>query len=222
MNFNLKQVLPEVDCLDQIKQSPVHHPEGNVFIHTLKAMDHATDRSAVVMWSLLLHDIGKANTGEIQANGNIAFHGHDKAGAEIASQIMDRMKVSSKFKSQVVNLIEKHMWINQIDQMKRSTLIRKFNRDNGQFLRDLAVVHHADAMGSNGDISAVSVLNDFLNNQTVAVQTGVKQVFVTGDDLIKLGFKPGKGFGDILKKVNDLFFDGVVTDISQIDFDDFR
>jgi len=36
--------------------------------------------------------------------------------------------------------------------------------------------------------------------------------FVTGDDLIKLGMKPGNNFKVILEKVTDLQIDGKITD----------
>ena len=46
-------------------QSPVHHPEGNVWNHTLLVVDRAAAHKAfsadprVFMWAALLHDIGK-------------------------------------------------------------------------------------------------------------------------------------------------------------------
>lgn len=54
--------------LEKVEQSPKHHPEGNVWVHTMMVVDQgvtyrekANDIRAF-MWTLLLHDIGKPKT----------------------------------------------------------------------------------------------------------------------------------------------------------------
>ncbi len=56
----------------ETKQSPRHHPEGDVWTHTLLVVDEAAKRkrestdSRVFMWAALLHDIGKPATTKIR------------------------------------------------------------------------------------------------------------------------------------------------------------
>jgi len=217
----LKHILPQVDQLSQVEQPVEHHPEGDVWEHTLKALSMTPERSEVVMWSILLHDVGKLTTGKNE-DGKITFHGHDKAGVEIARDILNGLKVSSEFKDKVLKLIGSHMWITEIHNMKKSTLKRAFNCDNGEFLRQLRSVHIADALASNCDLSCVNKLDEFLTLQEQEISAKIPQVFVTGKDLIERGFVPGKGFGDILRKINDLFLDQEVKDISEVDFELFK
>jgi len=75
------------------KQSPVHHPEGNVWNHTLMVVDEAAIRkglskdSRVFMWAALLHDIGKPATTKINKE-KITAYNHDKEGAKLAYEIL--------------------------------------------------------------------------------------------------------------------------------------
>ena len=66
----LDRHFPELAVLSNIPQSPVHHPEGNVWRHTLWTLDAMRDISAdlsekerlVLMMAALCHDLGKADT----------------------------------------------------------------------------------------------------------------------------------------------------------------
>ena len=71
--------------LINVEQSPVHHPEGNVWIHTMLVLDnaanhrHLSEEPRVFMWSALLHDLGKATTTKIR-KGKISSYDHDIEG----------------------------------------------------------------------------------------------------------------------------------------------
>lgn len=62
-------------ALDGVRQSPVHHPEGDALYHSLQAFDlarRATEDRA--MWAAaLLHDVGKA----------VSSPDHDAVGADL-------------------------------------------------------------------------------------------------------------------------------------------
>ena len=79
-------ILPE---LKETPQNPVHHPEGNVWNHTLLVIDKAASRRdesrnpRVFMWAALLHDIGKPAT-TMMRDGRLTAYGHDKVGAKLA------------------------------------------------------------------------------------------------------------------------------------------
>lgn len=75
--------------LKKTEQSKVHHPEGNVWNHTMLVVDEAAQAKAksrnpvVFMWAALLHDIGKPGTTRIR-KGRITAYDHDKLGAELS------------------------------------------------------------------------------------------------------------------------------------------
>lgn len=75
--------------LKDTPQSPVHHPEGNVWNHIMAGGGQRRQSGgesagpAALMWAALLHDIGKPDTTRVR-RGKITSYDHDKVGAELA------------------------------------------------------------------------------------------------------------------------------------------
>lgn len=107
------------DMLHKLKntvQSPIHHPEGNVWNHTMLVVDEAAkvkNRSKnplVFMWAAILHDIGKAVTTR-RRKGKITAYDHDKAGAVMARKFLSQFVQDQEFVEEVSQLIRYHMQI---------------------------------------------------------------------------------------------------------------
>ena len=102
--------------LKQTEQSLLHHPEGNVWNHTMLVVDEAAtvkEKSAnprVFLWAALLHDIGKPDTTR-RRKGKITAYDHDKVGAVLAKQFLQECNENSKFIEEVTQLIRYHMQI---------------------------------------------------------------------------------------------------------------
>ncbi len=102
--------------LRSTEQSPVHHPEGNVWNHTLLVVDEAAKRKSrstdapVFMWSALLHDIGKPATTKIR-KGKITAYNHDKLGEKLARQFLHEFTRDRVFIDKVAFLVRYHMQI---------------------------------------------------------------------------------------------------------------
>lgn len=102
--------------MQDTNQSPRHHPEGNVWNHTLLVVDQAAQRKSqsasprVFMWAALLHDIGKPSTTKIR-KGKITAYNHDKVGAALAEEFLSYLNQEPSFISSVCNLIRYHMQI---------------------------------------------------------------------------------------------------------------
>ncbi len=98
------------------KQSPLHHPEGNVWIHTLMVVNEAAKRknlskdSRAFMWASLLHDIGKPSTTRITKD-KITAYNHDKEGARLAYEFLSFLNEDAIFIEKVCALVEFHMHI---------------------------------------------------------------------------------------------------------------
>jgi putative nucleotidyltransferase with HDIG domain len=103
-------------ALMETKQSKIHHPEGNVWNHTLLVVDEAAklrERSKdkkVFMWAALLHDIGKPETTKVR-KGKITAYNHDKVGAEKAIEFLSHLTDDDVFIKKVSSLIRWHMQI---------------------------------------------------------------------------------------------------------------
>lgn len=102
--------------LKNTNQSPKHHPEGNVWNHTMLVIDEAakikneSHNKKVFMWAALLHDIGKPDTTKIR-KGKITSYDHDKVGAELARKFLWECTDDEGFVEETAELIRWHMQI---------------------------------------------------------------------------------------------------------------
>jgi len=202
----LMQVLPEVAVLDKIDQPPEFHPEGDVFTHVVNAMDLLPEApTQVLAWSVLLHDIGKAVTRTVK--DRIRFNNHDRAGAEMASAVLKRLRAPNALIEAVRECVDNHMgWMN-VTKMRLSTLKRFMSRPT---INDELELHRIDCLASHGDISNYYFVKEQL--EKMPAEEIKPEPLINGNDLISLGLKPGPLFGEILNEMYDLQLEGKVAD----------
>lgn len=100
--------------LESVEQSPVHHPEENVWVHTMLVVDQAAYRKGksqnprAFMWAALLHDIGKAVTTKVR-RGRITAYDHDKEGERLAVEFLRACGQEEEFINAVSALVRWHM-----------------------------------------------------------------------------------------------------------------
>lgn len=108
--------LTMLTALKQTDQNPVHHPEGNVWNHTLLVVDNAallkeqSEDSRVFMWSALLHDIGKPSTTKIR-KGKITAYDHDKVGEQLCREFLEVFTQEQDFIHKVSKMVRWHMQV---------------------------------------------------------------------------------------------------------------
>lgn len=100
----LELVIPEL--LEGIGVVQPEFHTDDVYTHSLKTVDAAEDS---IKLAALLHDIGKPRT-RIEDENGIHFYGHDQIGAEMAREIMTRLKFSNAEIDRTVRLIRWHMF----------------------------------------------------------------------------------------------------------------
>ncbi len=102
--------------LADTEQSPIHHPEGSVWNHTLLVVDEAArvkekSRNArAFMWAALLHDTGKPATTRVRKD-KITAYNHDRAGAELAAKFLSCFTDDIGLIDAVRHLVRYHMHI---------------------------------------------------------------------------------------------------------------
>lgn len=102
--------------LKETEQSPIHHPEGNVWIHTMLVVEEAakvrgdSKNPEAFMWAALLHDLGKPDTTR-QKKGKITAYDHDRVGAELTRKFLSYFPCEEEFVNHVVSLVRYHMHI---------------------------------------------------------------------------------------------------------------
>lgn len=204
----LQEFLPEILVLQGCEQPPQFHPEGDVFVHTRLMLSLLpAEASLPLVMSVLLHDIAKPATQTRDADtGRIRFNGHDKLGAEMAGQIMRRMKFPNDVIEPTVVAVENHMVFKDVRKMRIAKLRRFMARPS---FEDELALHRVDCLGSNGWLDNYEFLQ--AKRQEFASEPALPVRLVSGADLLTLGWHAGKAMGRLLTTLQTLQLEGTVT-----------
>lgn len=197
----LAHVLPELAATVACEQSPDYHPEGSVFNHLcLMLKQLPADAPPLLPWAVLMHDIAKPLTASRdEKTGSIHFYEHEKIGADLTEQILERMKFPRKDIETVAAAVRHHMQFKDAPQMRKATLRRMLLRET--FPLELQL-HRLDCLGSNGRLDTYAFL--IAQAAALASQPAIRPPLLTGADLIALGIKPGKAMGALLQEIREL------------------
>ncbi|HEY1663839.1 MAG TPA: CCA tRNA nucleotidyltransferase [Verrucomicrobiae bacterium] len=196
----LEHVLPELAATITSEQSPDHHPEGSVFEH-IKLMlgKMPPEADELLPWTILFHDIAKPVTAEKDVQtGSIHFYGHEKIGATLAQEIMERLRFPRKQIDIVAACVLHHMQFKDVRQMRKATLRRLLLRETFSLEMEL---HKLDCLGSHGSLDHY----DFLLEQAEELKKlpAIRPPLLSGEDLIALGMKPGPAMGELLHEIRE-------------------
>ena len=139
--------------LEKIEQSPKHHPEGDVWVHTMMVVDKGSsyrdyvEDKKVFMWALLLHDLGKRSTTKLR-NGRWTSYDHDKVGRKDAYDFLSYFNLSEEFKGKVSILVRYHMHLLFIMNKLPYGDIKRMKTEAN--LHDLSYVFLSDRLGRGG------------------------------------------------------------------------
>ena len=196
----LEQVLPEIAATSACEQSPDYHPEGNVFNH-LRLMLQQLPPDAVpsLPWAVLLHDVAKPVTAASDPQtGSIHFYGHEKIGAAMAEEILERLRFPRKQIDEVVQAVRCHMQFKDAFEMRKSTLRRLLMRPTFPLELEL---HRLDCLGSHRRLDVYDFL--IVQARELERQPEIRPPLLTGDDLLSLGLRPGPALGALLAEIRE-------------------
>ena len=203
----LVRFFPEVEALIGVPQDPRWHPEGDVWVHTLLALDRAAELrdggedDEAFMFGVLCHDFGKP-----LATVGLRSPGHDRAGVEPAQRFLHRLRAPRRLVAQVGALVRDHLapaWFVKNDAGPRAyrRLARRLEAA-GTDLRLLARVATADHLGRTTPAAA---RGEFLEGSAFLERAGAAlpglaahAPAVRGRHLIERGLEPGPGIGRVL------------------------
>ncbi len=192
-------ILPEVAALDGVTQPEKYHPEGDVMVHTMIMLEHMQLPSIELAWSILLHDIGKPRVKSLGDDGIEHFYRHEQVGAHIARDIMQRFKFSGKICNAVINAVKNHMKFAHVDKMRQAKWRRMLADEDFPLELEL---HRVDCISSHSMLGNYQLLLDRIAK--LAGEVKLPPPLITGQDLIKLGMRPGPKFKKILTEITDL------------------
>ena len=199
-------ILPEFDaCMDTPQNNP-HHC-WSVGEHTLRALTFV-EPDKVLRLAVLLHDIGKPPVRTTDECGVDHFYSHAQKGAEMAGSILRRLKFDNDTRKRVVRLVQVHDDL-QIAAAQRSVR-RAVYRIGADLFPDYLKVRRADIMAQNPDVrqeklNELARIEEMYQKILEAQQClSLKDLAVTGRDLIEAGMRPGPELGRTLNQLLEL------------------
>jgi len=212
----LKRRHPMLYQLIGCEQSPVNHPEGDVWEHTLQVVDIAaslkqkSNNPEVLMFAALLHDLGKPSTTRMR-EGKITAYGHDIQGEKLARSFLRELNASNYLITEVCKLVKEHMHpvllYKTQDKVSDKAIRKLVNRVN---VRELMLLAEADFRGRGVERDFKPVREWLMQRiKSLGLDPEKKIVpWIQGRDLIALGMVPGKEFRRLLDATFEMQLEG--------------
>ena len=197
--------LPEFDRMMETAQNNPHHCY-TVGEHTLMALQ-GVEADKVLRFTMLLHDVAKPVCRTTDENGTDHFYGHPQKGSEMARMILRRLKFDNDTTDRVSALVR---WHDDNPELSPRSVRRAISRIGLERYPALFAVKRADTLAQSmyRREEKLKYLHDYemLYQEVMEKQQclTIKQLAVTGSDLIEAGMQPGKEIGSVLKKLLEL------------------
>lgn len=199
----LSYILPELNsCVDFDQKNP--HHDKDVFEHILSVLDNSP-KDIIIRISALLHDVGKPKCFTIDKKVIGHFYGHNIESAYLAEKILQRLKFDNYTIKTVTTLVKEHMC--HFEKIRPYTVKKIINRTGPENLDKLFELIIADIKAHKAPFNFDNVNNlrsmcyEILSeNQPLTL----KDLKITGNDLIDLGFKKGIEIGNVLNEILDM------------------
>lgn len=197
-------IFPELARGKGISQArPGRHHTSDVFTHNIESLHHTPASDPIVRLATLLHDVGKPYVQGEDEDGHVIFYNHEVAGAKIAAEIADRLRLSKKQKEKIITLIRWHMFT--VDEHITDSAIRRFIRRVGlENVADMMDLRIGDRLGGGTQVAESWRLKKF--KERVASELNppfsINDMAIDGNDIMsELKIKPGPEIGQILNQL---------------------
>lgn len=205
-----KVILPEFDVCMNTEQNTKHHmySVGEHTIHTLLEIDkfknEFTDReNRILKLTMLFHDFGKPEA-KTTENGTDHFKGHPEISEKMAVDIMRRLKLDNDTIDNVRVLVKWHDFRPKLTYPRVRRLIVRIGVDRMEMMLK---VRMADILSQSmyEREEKLEYLYELEEKYRKIISDGdclrIKDLKISGKDLIGLGINPGPMLGDILDKL---------------------
>ena len=198
-------VLPEFDAMMETEQNNKHHMY-NVGEHTLRVVQEVP-ATETMRWAALLHDVAKPACKTTDETGD-HFYEHNCVGMDMAENILQRLKFDNATIAKVRRLVQWHDY-----GMGQPPSLRSFRKSLSKMGADLfeeyTYIKRADTLAQSDYMQQEKMENlEVLKGhyQTIMEQQqclSLKDLAISGKDLMDVGMKPGKELGEMLAYLLD-------------------
>jgi len=217
---------PELERLIGCRQDPEWHPEGDVWNHTMMALNAFArrrtgdrDEDLIVGLAVLCHDFGKpATTRYDPVKKRIRSLGHDEAGVGPTLSFLRRLTNEERILREVPPLVRCHMrpfamWRAKVgDAAVRRLAVQVVRIDR------LVRVARADDEGRPPELSGGTSGGEDLRwleerAEQLRIAASAPRPILMGRHLVEMGYKPSKTFGEWLDACFEAQLDGEFSDL---------
>lgn len=196
--------LPEFDRLMETGQETPHHMY-NVGEHTIHAMENVRP-DKILRLTMLLHDMGKPAFKTMDENGRAHFKKHAIESEKIAENVLRRLKFDNDTLRKVMRLVYYHDYRMPAEA---KNVRRAMNRIGEDIFPYYMEVRRADVLAQSiykreekiRNLDEIEELYDDIVKKGQCVS--LKELAVTGKDLIEAGMEPGREIGERLNELLD-------------------
>lgn len=208
--------LPELEACRGVTQGRGYH-HLDVLEHSLEALNQLLhgfpDAGPALRWATLLHDLGKPATKQALAPNRVTFYGHDKLGAQLALQLLRRLRLPTQVAEDAAALVRYHML--QLPRGARAA--KRFVHRRRALLPDLLKLMIADREAARGPLASQANRDSYrvALGQVLALlnQPAPPRPLLTGGQVMQLlGLQPGPRVGEALALVAEARALGDVRD----------
>lgn len=195
----LLEIIPEfAPCVGLDQKNPHHHLD--VWKHIILAVSQA-EAILEVRLAALFHDIGKPQCFSTDENGVGHFYGHPRVSCDIARAVMKRLRYDNETIHRVCTLVLHHYDSIEPTQRRVKRWLNRLGEDNMRLLlkvkyADMAAHSPRSVEKKEPILAEICRLTDEIIAENQCFK--LKDLAVTGDDLIKLGMHPGPCLGEML------------------------
>ena len=212
----LFEILPELQPMYKNSHDNPHHCY-DIYEHTLIAVE-SIDPEPTLRFAMLLHDCGKPAVKKFDENGVAHFYGHQRISAEISAQILARLKVSNKFRDEILFLVSNHdRWELYENTEKMPRYLSKFGLDG---VLKLLKVMRADVLAQSPEyryrLDQIADAEEIAKN-LAAQKPGLSlsELQINGRTLMDIGIPQGRKLGAVLAQLLDEVIDGVTKNTQE-------
>lgn len=212
----LFEILPELQPMYKNSHDNPHHCY-DIYEHTLIAVE-SIDPEPTLRFAMLLHDCGKPAVKKFDENGVAHFYGHQRISAEISAQILARLKVSNKFRDEILFFVSNHdRWELYENTEKMPRYLSKFGLDG---VLKLLKVMRADVLAQSPEyryrLDQIADAEETAKN--LAAQKpclSLRELQISGRTLMDIGIPQGRKLGAVLAQLLDEVIDGVTKNTQE-------
>jgi poly(A) polymerase len=197
----LRLIMPELERLRGCAQPIEYHQEGDVWAHTMAAIDTLPpDAPLIARLATLFHDIGKPETFVLKER--IRFDSHAEIGAKISRAVMQRLRFSYEQIEAVAWCIEHHMMMAGFLTMSEGRLQHWFHHPQ---MKNLLHLMKADAAGTDpGDFTLYNKIEKLHRLKTRRMPELPKPL-LSGEDIMALtGLPAGARIGELKDQLYEM------------------